>query len=140
MSVAKKAVDSTVRKILTHTAEIIMSVVLLVIVCLPLVFAIPIWFQFILLDTPAEQMLLNPLTMFGSSLAIWIVLILGIVSVVIGYPYLLELAHKEGGEEAEPELFEGESVGEEGGSDMEDETADEPSLSSETSDESESEE
>ncbi|MGY5876043.1 MAG: hypothetical protein RTU30_09875 [Candidatus Thorarchaeota archaeon] len=91
MSVAKKAVDSTLRKILTYTAEIIASLILLILICIPLAFAIPIWFQHVFFGTPSAETLFNPILMFGPGGAVWLTVILGLVSFILGYPYILKL-------------------------------------------------
>ncbi|MFW9848435.1 MAG: hypothetical protein ACFFF4_04800 [Candidatus Thorarchaeota archaeon] len=91
MSVAKKAVDSTIRKILVYTAEIIASIILLVIICLPLVFTVPMWIQRVALGTPVADLWVNPVAWFGLFGAFAATILLAIVSVIIGYPYVMKL-------------------------------------------------
>ena len=91
LSVAKKAVDSTVRRILNYTAEIIMSIILLVIICIPLVFVIPMWFQNIALGIPRTELALDPVHLVGLDGALWLTLLLGLVSFAIAYGYILKL-------------------------------------------------
>ncbi|MFW9962169.1 MAG: hypothetical protein ACFFCX_01270 [Candidatus Sifarchaeia archaeon] len=132
LSVAKKAVDSTLRRILNYTAEIIMSIILLVIICIPLAFVVPMWFQTILLGRPRANVALDPVRWFGLDGATWITLLLGIVSFVLGYVYILRLKpgitsedsveelveeYEEEEAEEEPEM---EDVGEEEEPEMED--------------------
>ena len=69
LSVAKKAVDSTLRRILNYTAEIIMSIILLVLICIPLAFVIPMWFQTIGLGIPRTELALDPVQWFGTDSA-----------------------------------------------------------------------
>ncbi len=99
MSKAKKAIDSTFRRILAYTYEIILSAIILVIICLPLVFTVPMWVQHVLLDAPLSDLLVNPNAWFGSGGTFWITIFLGIVAIVLGYVMVLKLSP--GGEEAE---------------------------------------
>lgn len=91
LSVAKKAVDSTLRRILNYTAEIIISIILLVIICIPLAFVIPMWFQNIALGLPRTELALDPVHWFGLDGAVWFTLLLGLVSFAIGYAYILKM-------------------------------------------------
>lgn len=91
MSVAKKAVDSVLKRILVYTAEIIASIILLIIICLPMVFMIPMWLQIVLFHTSVADLVANPIVLFGSAGSFAITVGLGIVSFVLGYPYLLKL-------------------------------------------------
>ena len=91
LSVAKKAVDSTLRRILNYTAEIIMSIILLILVCIPLAFVIPMWFQTIALGIPRTNLALDPVHLVGADGAIWLTLFLGLVSFVISYAYILKM-------------------------------------------------
>ncbi|MHA2426380.1 MAG: hypothetical protein ACXAEF_16445 [Candidatus Thorarchaeota archaeon] len=128
LSVAKKAVDSTLRKILNYTAEIIMSIILFVIICIPLAFTIPQWFQHIALGLPRDQLALDPVHWFGFDGAVWLTLLLGLFSFVLAYVYILRM--KPGTTVVdEPE--------EEEASDEEDEEEEEEELEEEIEDESE---
>jgi len=89
--VAKKAVDSTIRRILKYTAEIILSIILLVIICIPLGFVVPMWLQAFLLGRPRTQLALDPVRWFGLDGAIWLTILLGLVSFVLGYVFILRL-------------------------------------------------
>jgi TRAP-type C4-dicarboxylate transport system permease small subunit len=89
--VARKAVDSTLRRILNYTTEIIMSIILLVIICIPLVFVIPMWFQTIAFGLPRNELALDPVRWVGTDGAFWITLLLGLVSFMISYIYILRL-------------------------------------------------
>ena len=99
MSKAKNAIDSTFRRILAYTYEIILSAIILVIICLPLVFTVPMWVQHVLLGTPLSGLLVNPNAWFGSGGTFWITIFLGIVAIVLGYVMVLKLSP--GGEEAD---------------------------------------
>ncbi|MFW9787249.1 MAG: hypothetical protein ACFFE2_02870 [Candidatus Thorarchaeota archaeon] len=116
---AKKAVDSTLRKILNYTAEIILSIILLVIICIPLAFTIPQWFQTIALGIRRDRLALDPVHWFGLDGAVWLTLLLGAVSFLLGYVFILRLKPgsvveeefeedevDEEGEEAEEEIEE----------------------------------
>ncbi|MFW9800166.1 MAG: hypothetical protein ACFFD9_07015 [Candidatus Thorarchaeota archaeon] len=92
MSGARKAVDSTLRRILIYTAEIIMSVVLLIVICLPLVFSIPMWLQTVALGVSRSELFLDPVAMLGTSGALLVTLLLSGLSVVVGYLYVSRLA------------------------------------------------
>ncbi len=99
MSKAKNAIDSTFRRILAYTYEIILSAIILVIICLPLVFTVPMWVQHVLLDTPLSSLLVNPNAWFGSGGTFWITIFLGIIATALGYVMVLKLSP--GGEEDE---------------------------------------
>jgi len=102
LSVAKKAVDSTLRRILNYTAEIIMSIILLVLICIPLVFVIPMWFQHVVLGISRTELALDPVVWFGLDGAFWLTLLLSLASFFIAYVYLLKMKPGVSGE-AEPE-------------------------------------
>jgi len=91
VSIAKKAVDSTFRKILNYTAEIIMAIVLLIIICVPLIFAIPMWFQHVLFDVPRPDLSINPVEWFGLDGATWVTLFFGLASFSIAYFYVIKM-------------------------------------------------
>ncbi|MHA1960840.1 MAG: hypothetical protein ACW99U_11440 [Candidatus Thorarchaeota archaeon] len=91
MTMAKKAVDSTVRRLLTYTAEIIMSIILLVLICLPLAFTIPMWVQLVVFDVPRSGLFLDPVGMFGADGAIVVTVALSLVGLILGYPYLRKM-------------------------------------------------
>ena len=97
MSKAKNAIDSTFRRILAYTYEIILSAILLVIICLPLAFTVPMWVQHVLLDTPLSNLFVNPNAWFGSGGTFWITIFLGIIATALGYVMVLKLSP--GGEE-----------------------------------------
>ena len=99
MSKAKNAIDSTFRKILAYTYEIILSAIILVVICLPLAFTVPMWVQHVLLDTPLSDLFVNPNAWFGSGGAFSITIFLGIIATVLGYVMVLKLSP--GGEEAD---------------------------------------
>ncbi|MHA1614377.1 MAG: hypothetical protein ACTSYJ_05990 [Candidatus Thorarchaeota archaeon] len=88
---AKKAVDSTLKRILNYTAEIIMSIILLVTICIPLAFTIPMWFQHVIFDVPRPELTINPAAWFGLDGTLWITLGLALVSVFIAYLYIMKL-------------------------------------------------
>ena len=91
VSLAKKAGDSTLKRILNYTAEIIMSIILLVTICIPLAFTIPMWFQHVIFDVPRPELSINPAAWFGLDGTLWITLGLALVSVFIAYLYILKL-------------------------------------------------
>jgi hypothetical protein len=88
---AKKAVDSTLRRILNYTAEIIIAIILLVTICIPLAFTIPMWFQHVIFDVPRTELTINPAAWFGLDGTLWITLFLGLVSSTLGYLYILKM-------------------------------------------------
>ena len=88
---AKKAVDSTLRRILNYTAEIIISIILLVTVCIPLVFSIPMWFEHVFFNVPRTELAINPANWWGLDGTLWVTLFLGLVSLTIGYLYIIKL-------------------------------------------------
>lgn len=105
LSVAKKAVDSTLRRILNYTAEIFIAIILLVVISIPLAFVIPMWFQVVVLGRPRTWVALDPLRWFGLDGALWLTLLLGFVSFVMAYVYILKM--KPGvSADAEPEPVE----------------------------------
>ena len=88
---AKKAVDSTLRKILNYTAEIIMAIILLIIICVPLIFAIPMWFQHVFFEVSRPNLSINPVEWFGLDGTTWITIFLGLVSFSISYFYIIKM-------------------------------------------------
>ncbi len=88
---AKKAVDSTLKRILNYTAEIIISIILLVTICIPLAFTIPMWFQHVIFDVPRPELTINPAAWFGLDGTLWITLGLALVSVIVAYLYIIKL-------------------------------------------------
>jgi hypothetical protein len=88
---AKKVVDSTFRKILTYTAEIILSIVLLVMICIPLAFAVPGWIQYAIFDTAKEDLLINPVLVFGIDGTFAIIMGLAVFSFIIAYKPTMKL-------------------------------------------------
>ncbi|MHA2379701.1 MAG: hypothetical protein ACXADS_10500 [Candidatus Thorarchaeota archaeon] len=106
MSGARKAVDSTLRRILIYAAEIVMSIVLLIILCLPLVFSLPMWLQTVLLGVPKSDVLLNAVILFGEIGALVVTLALSGLSVLVGYLYLSRLSPKTTSDEEEEEVEE----------------------------------
>ncbi|MFW9847154.1 MAG: hypothetical protein ACFFD6_10425 [Candidatus Thorarchaeota archaeon] len=131
MTAAKKAVDSTLRKILTYTAEIIMSIILLIVLCIPLAFGIPMWFQKAVFGASESELLINPFAWFGGSGAFWVTLLLTVVSVFVAYllVYRLIPSTPSDEEEVEAEYEEEEDEGEE------EETEDEPEFIEESDEE-----
>jgi hypothetical protein len=103
MSAAKKAVDSTLRKILIYTAEIIMSIILLVVICIPLAFGVPIWFQTVVFGAARSELVVNPVIWFGAGGAFWITLLLSLASICIGYFYVYRLVPSAVSDEEEEE-------------------------------------
>jgi TRAP-type C4-dicarboxylate transport system permease small subunit len=91
VSATKNAINSTFRKILNYTAEIIMSVFLLIIICIPLVFTIPMWLQFMLTNVPIDQLPINPVEWFGYEGTFWLTLFLGLISSSVGYAYIIKI-------------------------------------------------
>lgn len=88
---AKRAVDSTLRRILNYTAEIFISIFMLVFICIPLAFTIPMWFEYVLFDVPRTELAINPAAWFGLDGTLWITLLLGLVSLSIGYLYIIKI-------------------------------------------------
>ena len=91
MSMAKKAVDSTFKRILNYTAEIIISIILLVTICIPLVFSIPMWFEHVFFNVPRTELAINPANWFGLDGTLWITLLLALGSFTFAYLYILKL-------------------------------------------------
>ena len=85
---AKRAVDSTLKRILNYTAEIIISIILLIIICLPLLFAVPMWLQHILLGVPRANLFIDPISLFGLDGAFWVTSLLGLVSLAVGFLFV----------------------------------------------------
>ena len=91
LALAKKAVDSTLKRILVYTAEIIASIILLVVISIPLAFTVPMWIQRVALGTPIADLWVNPALWFGATGAVIVTIILAVVSLVFGYPYVMKL-------------------------------------------------
>ena len=91
VSKAKKAVDSTLRRIFNYTAEIIISLILLVTICIPLAFTIPMWFEHVFFNVPRTELAINPANWWGLDGTLWVTLFLGLVSLTIGYLYIIKM-------------------------------------------------
>jgi hypothetical protein len=91
VSATRKAINSTFRKILNYTAEIIMSIFLIVVICIPLVFALPMWFQHILTGVPRDQLSINLVAWFGYDGTFWLTMFLGLISFSVGYAYIMKI-------------------------------------------------
>ncbi len=126
MSVARKVVDSTFQRVLSHIGEIVRSIILLIIICIPLAYAVPMWIQHVAFGVPFSSLIIDPVAWFGTNGAVLVILLLAAVSLVLGYAYVSKMAPKpevtpsakktapeeEGAEEEEPEI-EAETVAEE---------------------------
>ncbi len=108
VTMAKKAVDSTIRRILNYTAEIIFSIILLVVICIPLLFTIPGWFQYVIFGVPRPDLSINPAVWFGLDGTLWVTLLLGLVSLSIGYFLIMRMHPGEISVEEEEEIDESE--------------------------------
>jgi hypothetical protein len=91
VSATKNAINSTFRRILSYAAEIIMSIILLAIICIPLIFTIPMWFQHILTDTPINELSINLVAWFGYDGTLLLTLLVGLISFSIGYVYIMKM-------------------------------------------------
>jgi Ca2+/Na+ antiporter len=91
VSTARHAIDSTFRRVLSYAAEIIISIILLVIICIPLVFALPMWLEHVLFGVPRTELSINLVAWFGYDGTLWLTLLLGLVSVSLGYLYILKM-------------------------------------------------
>ena len=115
-----------------------MSIILLVVICIPLAFGIPIWFQSVVLGAGGSELVINPVVWFGAAGAFWVTLLLSLVSVFIGYFYVNRLIPSTGAEEVEEEEEEEEEEEdevEESESEEEEDVDDEEEESEDTSDE-----
>ncbi|MHA2140442.1 MAG: hypothetical protein ACXADC_08850 [Candidatus Thorarchaeota archaeon] len=125
MSAAKKAVDSTFRKILVYTAEIIMSIILLIVICIPLAFGIPIWFQTVVFGAVRSELVINPAVWFGAGGAFWVTLLLSLASIFLGYIYVYRLVPSGTEEDDEEEPAAAETEDEDEAAEDEDEESSE---------------
>lgn len=81
-----------------------MSIILLVLICIPLAFVIPMWFQTIGLGVPRNELSLDPVHWIGADGTVWLILILSLVSFVLAYAYILKMKPGiVGGDEPEEE-------------------------------------
>ena len=110
VSMAKKAVDSTLRRILNYTAEIIISIILLVTICIPLAFTIPMWFEHLFFNVPRTELAINPANWWGLDGTLWVTLLLALVSLTIGYLYIIKLNPGDSSDEKADEEDEEEDV------------------------------
>jgi hypothetical protein len=94
MSTAKKSADGAGKRIVLDVADVLTSIVLLVMICVPLAFVIPMWIQYVLLRTPASSLELNPIVGFGFLGALGATLALAAASVLIGYVFLMRMKPK----------------------------------------------
>ena len=96
---ARKVVESTFRKIIRHTTEIMIAIILLIIICIPLAFTLLMWIQHVLFGVPKSELSINPVAWIGSGGLFWIIVILGGASIILGQLYISRLLPK--GETAE---------------------------------------
>lgn len=68
-----------------------MSIFLLIIICIPLVFTILMWFQLMFTNVPIDQLSINPLRWFGYEGTFWLTLFLGLISFSVGYVYIIKI-------------------------------------------------
>jgi hypothetical protein len=94
MSTTKKVTGSIVKRGFMYVADITMSIVLLVVICLSFVFVVPMWIQYVLLRTPTANLALNPIVLFGFIGAIAATLLLAATSMVLGYVYVVKTKPK----------------------------------------------
>ncbi len=59
------------------------------------------WFQYVIFGTPSVEILFNPILIFGPGGAVWITVILGLLSFILGYPYVLKLLPRDSVDEIE---------------------------------------
>ena len=107
MSSAKRVVDSTIRRILKYTTEILLAFILLVLISLPLVFTVPMWVQEVVFDVPSSNLIVNPIAWFGAFVTLGITIILGVLSIIFGYLFLYKIvpqAKSKKESEEEPEV------------------------------------
>jgi len=100
---AKKAVDSTFKRILNYTAEIIISIILLVTISIPLAFTIPMWFEHVFFNVPRTELTINPANWFGLDGTLWITLLLALASFTLAYLYIIKLKPGETSDSVEDE-------------------------------------
>jgi hypothetical protein len=110
---AKKAVDSTLRRILNYTAEILISIILLITISIPLAFTIPMWFQYVFFNVPRTELTINPAEWWGLDGAFWVTVFLGLVSIGIGYLYIMKMNPGVTGDDEEEEEYDEEEESEE---------------------------
>ncbi len=95
VTMAKDAVTSTIRKILVYTAEIIASIILLIVICIPLAFAVPGWLQHVVLGVPKSNIWVNPVALFGYDITVLITVGMAVLSLILGYPLTMKLVTAE---------------------------------------------
>lgn len=134
MSVARKVVDSTFQRVLSHISEIVRSIVLLIIICLPLAYAVPMWIQYVAFGVPFWSLTINPVAWFGTSGAVFVILLLAAVSLVLGYPFVSKMTPKPEATPAGKKTAPEEETGEEE-PEIEAETVAEAEIPSEEADE-----
>ena len=114
-----------------------MSIILLVVICIPLAFGVPIWFQSVVFGVARNELVINPVAWFGTGGAFLVTLLLSLVSVFIGYFYVTrllpsaEIDEEEEEEEDEEEFEQAEIAVEEEEEEELEETVDEVTSDSE---------
>ena len=118
-----------------------MSIILLVIICIPLAFVIPMWFQTIVLGLPRNNLAFDPVHWVGPDGVVWITLLLTLVSFVLGYTYILKMKPgKVSDDESEEEAIEEPEDEEEEEAPEDEDTIEDDELTEEEEDEGEYEE
>lgn len=59
--------------------------------CIPLAFTIPMWFEHIFFNVPRSNLAINPVHWWGLDGTFWVTLLLGLVSLTLGYLYLIKI-------------------------------------------------
>lgn len=91
MSDTLSRVKESVKRILMYTAEIIASIILLVLVSLPLVFVVPMWIESVVFGTAIGDLVINPVQWFGANLTFWIEVGLALFSFLLLQAYLVRI-------------------------------------------------
>jgi energy-converting hydrogenase Eha subunit A len=99
MSDTLSRVKESVKRILMYTAEIIASIILLVLVSLPLVFVVPMWIESVVFGTPIGDLAINPVQWFGAHLTFWIEVGLALFSFLLLQAYLVRIDTEEANNE-----------------------------------------
>lgn len=95
MSDTLSRVKDSIKRVLMYTAEIIASVVLLVLVSLPLVFIVPMWIESVVFGTAIGDLAINPVRWFGAHLTFWIEVGLAMFSFLLLQAYLVRIDTEE---------------------------------------------
>ncbi|MGV9168498.1 MAG: hypothetical protein ACOC38_00985 [Promethearchaeia archaeon] len=95
MSETLSKIKESFKRVLVYTAEILASMILLLLVSLPLSFIVPMWIQSVVFGTAFGDLTINPIKLFGAHLTFWIEVGMALSSFLLLQAYLVRIDKEE---------------------------------------------